>query len=134
MAVFALINEYVSVNANVLTDHTRSATLTAEATALDSTAMGDAWTEVIFGLKSGQLVIELNDDAATGQIDSILWPLLGTLVPFEVRPDAGAVSVSNPKYTGSIGIQQFAVGGALNEVARKSLTFPTSGTVTRATA
>lgn len=133
MAVFALINEYVSINANVLSDHVRSATLTAEATALDSTAMGDGWTEVIFGLKSGQLAIELNDDAATAQVDSIFWPLLGTLVPFEVRPDAGAVSVNNPKYTGTLGVQQFAVGGSLNEVARKQLTFPTSGTVTRAT-
>lgn len=134
MAVFALINEFVSVNGVNLSDHVRQAVLTAEASALDSTAMGDTWMENIFGLKSGQLQIEFNDDMAAGSVDATLWPLLGTNVAFEVRPDAGAVSATNPKYTGLIGIAQIVIGGQLNEVARKSITFPTSGAITRATA
>lgn len=134
MAVFALINEYVALNAVAMSDHVRSVTLAMEASALDSTAMGDTWTENVFGLKSGTLTIEFNDDYAASQVDALLWPLFGTNVTFEVRPDAGAVSATNPKYTGSVGIAQHNVGGALNEVARKSLTLPLSGTVTRSTA
>lgn len=134
MAVFALINEYVTLNAVNLSDHVRSATLALEASALDSTAMGDTWTENVFGLKSGTLTIEFNDDYAASSVDSTLWSAFGTNVTFEVRPDAGAVSATNPKYTGSVGIAQHNVGGSLNEVARKSVTLPLSGAVTRATA
>lgn len=134
MAVMALINEYVSIAANAMSDHVRSATLAMEASALDATAMGDGWTKNVYGLKSGSLQVEFNDDFVASQVDAILWPLFGTNVAFEVRPDAGVVSVTNPKYTGLIGIAQHQVGGSLNEVARKSLTFPTSGAVARATA
>jgi hypothetical protein len=134
MAVFALINEYVSINAVAMTDHVRQATLTAEATVLDATAMGDGWVKNTFGLKSGQLSVEFNDDTAAAQVDALLWPLFATNVPFEVRLDAGVVSATNPKYTGLVGISNFQAGGSLNEVARKSLTFPVSGAITRATA
>ena len=133
MAVFALVNEYLAINGTAMSDHVKQAVLTVEADALDSTAMGDSWKEVTFGLKGGQLQVEFLDDFAASQVDALLWPLFGTVVTFEVRPDAGAVSATNPKYTGSIGIAQHAVGGQLNEMATKGLTFPTSGTVSRAT-
>lgn len=134
MATFALLNEYVEINAVDLSDHVRSATLALEATALDSTAMGDSWTEQTGGLKSGTLTIEFLDDYAASEVDATLWPLFGTVVTFTVRPDAGVVSTTNPSYTGSVFIQQHSVGGSLNEMAMKNLTLPTSGTVTRATA
>lgn len=133
MAVMALTNEYLALNAVAMSDHVRSATLAMEASALDATAMGDGWVKNVYGLKSGQLQVEFNDDTALAQVDALLWPLFGTNVAFEVRLDAGAVSTTNPKYTGLVGIAQHNVGGSLNEVARKSLTFPTSGAVTRGT-
>lgn len=132
MAVAALINEYLALNAAAMTDHVRQATLAMEASALDATAMGDGWVKNVMGLKSGSLQVEFNDDTAVSQVDSLLWALFGTNTTFEVRLDAGAVSATNPKYTGLVSIAQHNVGGSLNEVARKSLTFPTSGTVTRA--
>lgn len=134
MAVVALINEFLSLNAAAMSDHVRQATLAMEATALDATAMGDGWVKNVYGLKSGSLQVEFNEDTAASQVDSLLWPLFGTNVAFEVRVDAGVVSPTNPKYTGLVGIAQHNVGGSLNEVARKSLTFPTSGAVVRGTA
>lgn len=135
MAVFALTNMYVALNGSAtnVNDHVKSAVLTVDAAQLDSTAMGDTWVEVIGGLKSGSLALTFNDDAAASNIDSILWPLLGTVVTFEVRPTDSAVGAGNPKYTGSVLISQAALGGGVGELASKSLTFPTSGTVTRAT-
>lgn len=133
MAVFALINEYLALNAVPYTDHVRQCTLALDASALDATAMGDGWTKNVFGLKSGQMQVEFNDDTAVSQVDALLWALFGTNTAFEVRLDAGVVSTTNPKYTGLVGISQHNVGGQLNEVARKSLTWPTSGVVARAT-
>lgn len=134
MSTLALLNEFISINAVDLSDHCRQGTLSFEVTDLDSTAFGDTWNEHTGGLKSGTLTIEALDDFASSEIDDTLWPLLGTIVSFEVRPTADPVGTSNPSYTGSLFIAQHAVGGTLNEMAMKSLTFPTSGTVSRATA
>jgi hypothetical protein len=133
MAVFSLTNEYLALNSTNLSDHVKSAVLTVDVAQLDATAMSDSWTDVIGGLKSGTLAITFNDDYATSSVDATLWPLLGTVVTFEVRPDAGTVTTTNPKYTGSVLISQHAVGGAVGELAAKSLTFQTSGVVTRGT-
>lgn len=133
MAVFALTNEHLTINSVDLSDHVKSAVLTVDAAQLDSTAMSDSWTEMIGGLKSGSLAVTFNDDYAAGSVDATLWAALGTVVTFVVRPVATAVSATNPNYSGSILISQHSVGGGVGELASKSLTFQTSGTVTRAT-
>lgn len=136
MAAFALVNEYLAINAvNYTTlSMVKTATLTMDAAVLDPTAMGDSWVEALGGLKSGSLSLVFNDDYAASSIDQLLWPLFGTVTTFEVRPDAGSVSTTNPKYTGSLLVAQHALGGTVGDLAAKTLTFPTSGTITRATA
>jgi hypothetical protein len=135
MAVFALTNEYLALNGSAaLNDHVKSAVLTVDVAQLDSTAMGDGWSDVIGGLKSGSLAITWNEDVAASSVDATLWPLLGTVVTFEVRLTDSAVGTSNPKYTGSVLIAQHGVGGSVGDLAAKSVTYPTTGTITRATA
>lgn len=134
MATIALLNAFISVNAVNLSDHCRQVTLNAEVTDLDSTAFGDTWNEHTGGLKSGTVTLEFLDDFAASQVDATLWPLLGTVTAFVVRPDSGAVSATNPQYSGSLFIAQHTVLGSLNEMAGKSVSYPTSGTVTRAVA
>lgn len=129
----ALLNEFIQINSVDISAHCRQGTLSFESTDLDSTTFGDTWNEHTGGLKSGTLTIEALDDFAASQLDDTLWPLLGTVVTFEVRPTADPVGSTNPSYTGSVFIQQHSLGGSLNELATKSLTFPTSGTVSRAT-
>lgn len=134
MAVLAYTDAYLVLNSVNLSDHVKSVTLTVDSAQLDSTAMGDSWTEFIGGLKSGSLAITFNDDFAASNVDATLWPILGTSVTFELRPTSAAVGATNPKWTGSVFIAQHAVGGAVGELGAKSLTFPTTGTITRATA
>ena len=134
MAVMALTAEFLSINAVTMSDHVKSAALAVDVDQLDSTAMGPGWKAAIGGLKAGTLTVTFNDDTATSQVDALLWPLLGTVVLFELRLSDAAVGVNNPKYTGSVLISQHNLGGAVGELAAKSLTFQTSGAVTRATA
>lgn len=133
MSTFALLNAYTEINSVDLSDHLRQSQLALEATQLNSEAFGDNWTEITGGLKSGTLTLDFLDDFAAAQVDATLWPLFGTVTTFLVRPDAGAVASDNPSYSGSIFIAQHTVGGTLNEMAGKSLTLPTSGTISRAT-
>ena len=134
MAVFALTAEYLALNGSAtLNDHVKAATLTVEADALDSTAMGPGWKSNVGGLKAGTLAITFNDDTAASNVDATLWPLLGTVITFEIRLTDSAVGPTNPKYTGSVLVSQHNLGGSVGELASKSLSFPTSGAVTRAT-
>lgn len=133
MAAFALTNMFVSINGTDLSDRVKSATLTLDSNQLDPTAMGDGWTRALGGVKSGSLSIEFLDDMAAGETDAVLWPLFGTVVNFITRPDAGAAGATNPNYSGQVLVSQVTVGGSHGELAMKSLTFPTSGEVTRAT-
>ncbi|GIH76138.1 hypothetical protein [Planobispora longispora] len=133
MATLVLLNEFVELNAVNSSGWAKSGALAMEAAALDASVFGDGWTKNTAGLKSGTLTIEFLDDFAASQLDATLWPLFGTVVPFKLRPDAGAVSTSNPQYSGNVLIAQHNVGGSLGELAGKSLSFPLSGAVARAT-
>lgn len=134
MAVMCLTAEYITINASDLKTYVKKAELTVEVDDLETTNFASAgWKEVIGGLKSGTLAITANDDFAASQLDSIIWPLLGTVVLFEVRPTQGAASTSNPKFTGSVMINSTTAGGDVGSLAEKDFSFPTSGAVTRAT-
>ncbi|QFZ75100.1 hypothetical protein GFH48_19125 [Streptomyces fagopyri] len=134
MPKMVLLAQYLSINANVLNTFTKKAEISVEVEDKDVTNYASlGWKEVIGGLKSGELACEFLQDFAASQLDSIMWPLLGTVVPFEVRGDQGAASATNPKYTGNILIKGWnPLEGSVGDEATVGLTFPTSGAVTRA--
>lgn len=132
MAALALTDVTVTLNATDISDYVKSVTLDLNANTLDSTTMGDSWTEMIGGVKSGSVSIELVDDFADSAIDDILFPLFGTVVTFAARPTSAVVGSSNPSYSGSVLVNQLTAFGSHGELATKSLTWPTSGTIARA--
>jgi len=135
MAVMSLTTQYTSINSVDESANIKSSTLTVDVNPLDTTDFASAgWVEQIGGLKSGTLAVEFQDDIVAAAIDSKLWAILGTVVPFEVRLTSAVVGASNPKWTGNILITGHSIGGAVGDLAMKSLSFPTSGAVTRAVA
>lgn len=134
MAVYALTSETVTINSVDYTGDLKQATLAVDAAQLDTTDFASAgWTEMIGGLKSGTLSLEFQDDVADDALDEELFALLGTVVAFTVKPTSAAVSTSNPSYSGNVLITGHSIGGSVGDLAMKSLSFPTSGAVTRAT-
>lgn len=135
MAAIALTDAYLTLNATNLSTYVQSIELNVDVEDLDTTTMGNTAKKHQGGLRSGSLTINFVQDFAVGALDATLWPLLGTVVNFEVRPTSGAVSTSNPKYTGQVLVSQWnPVSNGVGELATVSVTFPTSGPVTRATA
>jgi len=136
VAKMVLLAQFLSINGSTLNEYTRKAELTVEVEDKDVTNYASlGWKEVLGGLKSAELSCEFLQDFAATELDSIMWPLLGTVVPFEVRGDQAAVGASNPKYTGSILINGWnPIEGSVGDEATVSIGFPTSGAVTRATA
>lgn len=101
MANKVITNGYLSVNSVNLSPFVRSMTLSYSAEEKDDTAMGDSARSHIGGLKDWALDVEFFQDYAVSAVDATLFSIVGTAVPIEVRSDAGAVSATNPKFTGT---------------------------------
>lgn len=135
MAQKVLTNAYVVLNSVNLSDHVKQVTLDYKAELQDSTAMGDTTRERLGGLKDWTLTIEFFQDYAASNVEATLFPLVGTTFAVEVRADAGAVSTSNPKYTGTGILEGLPlVSGSVGDMAMASVTINAAGALTRATA
>ena len=135
MAELVLKNAFLQLGANDISANVRSIELPAGAEMLDDTAMGDSARSNAPGLQTWSITVEFNQDFAASALDSILWPLLGTTFTVEVRPDTGAVSTSNPKWTGTGTLESYTpIGGAVGDQAIAPITIQSAGVLTRATA
>ena len=103
MAVETFDAAYFLINSVDLSDHVESIKLEYKADMLEKTAMGMTEHRFMAGLKDWNLEVTLFQDYANGSVDATLNALVGgAAVAFEVRPDTGAVAVTNPKWTGSV--------------------------------
>lgn len=135
MAKQVLLQSMVLIAGTDLSTYCSKIELQVEVEEKDATTFGSAgWHENLGGIKSGSLALTFKQDVAAAAIDSILWPFLGTLQTFEVRLVNTARSTSNPAYTGSVLVRQHnPISGSVGDVAEMSITWPTSGAITRAT-
>ncbi len=136
MAVpMVLVSTFLSLSGTDLSAYTSKVEVTAEVEDKDVTTFGSGgWKALLGGLKSAQLAITWKNDITVGDLDGILWPLLGTVVAFEVRGTSAIAGTSNPKYTGSTLVKTLTpIAGSVGDVNEQSVTYPTSGVVTRGT-
>lgn len=135
MAVLALIDPTVTINAVDMSAFIAAVELDLEGVELDTTNFGSSgWKEAIGGLKSGTAKVSFLDDFAATTVDDRLWALFNTVTTFNVRPTSAAVAATNPEYQMSVLVNEFSpVAGSVGDLATQDLTWPVTGTVTRAT-
>jgi len=137
MAVpMVLTSTFLSIGGTDLSTYTSKAEVTVEVEEKDVTTFGSGgWKALLGGLKSGQIAITWKNDITVGDLDGILWPFFGTNQSFEVRGTSAVVGTSNPKYTGIVVVKALMpISGSVGDVNEQSVTYPTSGAVSRATA
>lgn len=134
MAEFVYTNAFLSIGGNDVSDHVRQLTITYSAEMQDKTAMGDLTRTRLGGLLDWSFEVNFNQDFAASDIDSILFPLVGTSVALVARPDAGVVSATNPELQGNGILESYApLGGNVGDMAETPVSFQGDGTLTRAT-
>ena len=135
MAKFVATDYKVTINGTNLSTSLASVELPIEIDEQETTAFGSEWRTRIAGLKSGSITLEFHQDFASGALDSILWPLLGTNATVVVSPTSGTVTASNPSYTGTFLVNQYTpYASTVGDLATVSVSWPLSGALTRATA
>jgi hypothetical protein len=136
MAKYVVTATVVKIGTTNVSDSCASATLELTSADVDVTDFGGAgWTEVIGGLKSGTVTLDFHNDYGVGGINTILNPLLGTIATVTLVPNGTVVSATNPIWTAPVLVNSVSpVAGAVGDLATFSVSFPTSGEVTFATA
>jgi hypothetical protein len=136
MSRFVVTATVVKIGATNVSASCAAATLELTATDVDVTDFGGSgWTEVIGGLKSGTVTLDFHTDYGVGGINTILNPLLGTIATVTLVPNGTVVSASNPMWTAPVLINSVSpVAGAVGDLSTFSVSFPTSGAVSFATA
>ena len=133
MADIVLTDAFISLGGTDVSDHFMSVTLPVEAEGVERTAFGDEWRGRLGGLKDWTCTLSFNQDFASGGIDSVLWPLLGTSVAIVIRPDSAAVGADNPEYSGNGIMTSYPpFGTSVGELVTGDITFEADGELTRA--
>ena len=137
MAKFVVTGTKVTFNGTDISSSCARAELVINAAEVDVTDFGSAgWTEVIGGLKSGQVSLDFHSDFGVGAISTLLADKVGTIGTVTlVAANGTAASATTPLYTANVLVNSFTpVSGAVGDLSTFSVTFPTSGAVTYATA
>lgn len=137
MAKFIATGTKVTFNGTDLSSSCARAELVINAAEVSTTDFGSAgWTEVIGGLKSGQVSLDFHSDFGVGAVSTLFQPLVGTIgTVVLIAANGTAASATTPAYTATVLVNSFTpVSGAVGDLATFSVTFPTTGAVSYATA
>ncbi len=135
MTQFVSTDFDIVVNSVNLSDHGVSATLNYEADAVENTSFGDDTHVHLGGLFNWSVDLEFGQDYDAAKVDATLFPLVGTSFVVVLKPTSGAVSPTNPSFTGTGLLTSYnPIAGAPGDHARAPATIvPASGSLVRAT-
>ena len=134
MAKFVATDYKVTVAGTNLSTYLNQVELALESDDVETTAFGGTFRERIGGLKSGSLTLQFMQDFAASAVDATLFPLFNTLATVVITPTSGTVTATNPSYTAVCLVNQYTPhASSVGDLATFSVTWPTSGTVSRGT-
>lgn len=138
MAKFLATQFQVTLNGTDLTSSLHAVTLDVSSNEVDTTTFGTSATvykTVVGGILSGSAKLDFYQDYAAGSVDATIWPLVNTVGTLVIKPAGTTVSATNPSYTTTVLINGYTpISGSIGDLSSFSVTWPTSGSVTRATA
>lgn len=137
MGKFIATGTKVTLNGTDISSSCARAELVINAAEVDVTDFGSAgWTEVIGGLKSGQVSLDFHSDFGAGAVSTIFQSLVGTIGTVTIVAANGtAASATTPLYTANVLVNSYTpISGAVGDLSTFSVTFPTTGAVSYATA
>ena len=138
MAKYVDAGTSVTLNGSDISSNVARAEIVINAAEVDTTDFGsNGWTEVVGGLKSGSVSLDFHQDFGAGGLASVLSEAevgtLGTVVI--IAGNGTAASSTTPAFTATCLISSVSpVSGAVGDLSTYSVTWSTSGEISKATA
>ena len=135
MAKLVLTDAKVTINSVNLSDRIASVTPDIKDDIVETTAFGNTSKTRVAGLRENSVTLEFHQDYAATNVEATIYPLLGASTTVVVQPTSSAVSTTNPTYTLSAVVTEWQpLKGGIGQLATASVTWPVSGSITKATA
>ena len=134
MAKLVLTNASVVLNGTQIGDDVAAITLSTSAAEVPTTSFGSGGAVTrVSGLVDNSVTLSIHNEY--NSIDGLIFPLIGsTAVTMVVKASTAAVSTANPSYTFSVLATEWScVNGAVGELNTADVTWPISGSITKAT-
>ena len=134
MASFSFTDCDLTINSVDMSGFATSVTLKIEVDDNENTTFGTTFKTRIARLKDWSVDIDFNSDFGASAVDATIWPLLGTTTTITIKPTSSAVGSTNPSFSGSVLVTEYTpLDGGVGDLASVSVSWPGSGTLTRAT-
>ena len=134
MAKLVMTNANVTLGGTDISAYVASVTLSISVNEVETTSFGVGAVQRVGGLQDNSVTLDMHQDYSA--IEGLVYPLIGSTTSLVIKPNGTAVGTANPSYTtNSVLITEWTpVNGAVGELATASVTWPISGTVTKAVA
>lgn len=134
MARIVLTNASITFASTDISSYVSSVTLSTSLDVVDTTSFGNTARTRVAGLADNQVTIEFFQDFASGALESIIYPTIGTSAAMIVKPVSGSTTATNPSYSFNALVSEWQpLSGAVGELSTASVTWPVSGAITKAT-
>ena len=130
MARFVATDYNITINSVDFSDSIAAVTMDITSEEQDVTAFGGSgYRSRIGGLKDASISLDFHQDFGAAAIDATLFPLLGANATVVVKPTSGAVSATNPSYTGEFLVSQYTpYASTVGDLATLSVSWNLAGT------
>ena len=135
MAKLVLTQANVTLNGTDITNNVAAVTLSTSAAEVPTTSFGSGGAVTrVAGLLDNSVTLSLHNEYSS--VEGLIFPLIGsTAVTMVIKASTATPSTANPSYTFSVLCTEFTpVNGAVGELNTADVTWPISGTITKATA
>jgi hypothetical protein len=137
VARLVLTDASIVINSINLSDFISSVTLSTSDDVVETSAFSSAIASGrtrVAGLQDNSVTLEFFQDFGTSLVEQTIYPLIGSATNVVVKPTSAAVSATNPSYSFSTIIVDWqSLSGSVGELATASVTWPISGSITKAT-
>lgn len=134
MAKLVLTNPTITIAGVDLSSSINQVTLDTKYDIIETTTFGSTAKQRVAGLADNSVTIDFYQDFAAASVEATIYPLLGTATTVTIQPVAGTTTTVNPKYSVSAVVTEWQpLKGSIGALASVSVTWPVSGTITKAT-
>jgi hypothetical protein len=133
MAKLVLTDSVVTVGGTDISAYVAAVTITTSVNEVETTAFGQGAVTRVGGLKDNSVTLSIQNDFSA--VEGLIYPLIGSTTTVVVKPNGSTVGTANPSYSMTAVVLEWSpVNGAVGELNTADVTWPVSGTITKATA
>ena len=132
MAKLVLTNANITIGGTDVSANVASVQIETSVDEVETTAFGPGNGKTrVGGLLDTTISLSMHNDYSA--IEGLVYPLIGSTTTVVVKPNGTAVSSTNPSFTMTVLVTGWScVNGAVGELNTADVSWPVSGTVTKA--